>query len=50
MSTLFSEGQQEWKNAIIQTSDGKYVISEDVGKKRREPSVPMKKWQSFLMS
>ena len=29
------EGEQTWKNAIIRTSDGKYVISQDVGEKKK---------------
>lgn len=34
MPSIF-EGEQAWKNAIVRTSDGKYVISQDVGEKKK---------------
>ena len=49
MPTLFPEGQQEWKNAIIQTSDGKIFHFRRCRKKKKGTLVS-KKWQSFLMS
>lgn len=34
MPSIF-EGEQAWKNAIVRTSDGKYVIVQDVGGKKK---------------
>jgi|GEM_PF-3496509 len=35
MPTIFPEGDQAWKNAIIRTDDGNYVIAREVGEKKR---------------
>jgi hypothetical protein len=35
MPPLFPEGKQEWKNAIIRCSDGKYILSQEIGGKKK---------------
>ncbi len=48
MPSLFPEGEQTWKNAIIRTQDGKYVITKDVEGKKKGTVVDEKEMAQIL--
>lgn len=37
---MFFSGKDEWKNAIILTADGKYMITQDSGNKKKGAIIP----------
>lgn len=48
MPAVFPEGKQEWKNSIIRTSDGKYVISQDIGDKKKGTMLSAKEMEAIF--
>lgn len=48
MPAVFPEGEQDWKNTIIRTSDGKYVISQDTGDKKKGTILSAKEMETIF--
>jgi hypothetical protein len=48
MPALFPAGKQEWKNAIVRTQDGKYVMAQEMGDKKKGTLIDAKEMNQIL--